>query len=64
MFIVLVRKKTFSKSAQRMIESDRYYIYNTAEIAYGVAKNLSQDAEVVFTAVAPIKKKFEGRANG
>lgn len=64
MFIVLVRKKVFSKSAQRMIESDRYYIYDTAELAYDVAKAMSQDAGIVFTAVAPVKKKFEGRANG
>lgn len=60
MFIVLVRKKTFSRSAQRMVESDRYYIYDSEEMAERVAKALSQDANIVFTAVAPVSKRFEG----
>ena len=56
MFIVLVRKKTFSRSAQRMVESDRYYIYDSEEMAERVAKALSQDANIVFTAVAPVSR--------
>lgn len=64
MYIVMVRKKTFSQSAQRMIETDRFYIYESKETAIRVAKALSNDAGIVFASVAEVSERFEGRANG
>ena len=58
MYIVVVRKKKFSPSAQAMKESDHFYFYNDELKANSIAEAISKNPMVVSATVSKVEKKF------
>ncbi len=58
MYVVIVRKKMFSKSGHRMIETDHFYMYDSEQKATAVAETISRNPMVVSAAVAEVRKKY------
>ena len=58
MYIVVVRKKKFSISAQCMKESDHFYFYKDELKANRIAEAISKNPMVVSATIAKVDKKF------
>lgn len=58
-YIVKVRKKAFNEGAQRFVESDAFYQFDTEKMATSFSKLRSQNPMVVNVVVARIEHQYE-----